>query len=794
VRYLRIKRRRDLRRHRWQFAAVLVTITLGVLLFAASYDAYRNLDASYNGTYERLAFADVTITGAAPGFAQTVAGLDGVATVTSRREADVPLRVGDHAFLGRLVGMPVAHQPEIDRIDVVRGRYLDPEEPRGVVVETHMADEFHLDVGDDLAVLTPSGWTRVRVLGVAVSPEYIWPARSRQDIFPAPGSFGVLFTPAGLLDALPAAAVTDEVLVRYDATGDRPALDAAIAAQARDAGAGAVIPRAEHPSNQTLNLDVQGFAQMAVLFPLLFLLAAGMATFILLTRIVYAQRGQIGTLRASGMSRRTLSRHYLSYGLLLGTAGAVLGVLAGMAAGWGITAGYTRSLGIPDTVRGFHPLTPVVGLLFGVTTGALSGLAPARAAFRISPAEAMRGVQPPDGGRRSLFERLVPLLRRLPVRWLMVLRGIGRNRRRSLSTVIGVVLALMLILAAWGMIDTTSILVDRQFNDVHREDAVVVLAVPNVPAAADTVAAVPGVASVETTLTIPVTVRSSTADYATRIEGLVPTTRMHGFIGDVDHLPPDGVLAGRALADELGIAVGDRVEVILPTLGTSFRTQVRGFLDEPVGTLLYMDEDALTRAITEEADPPVPAARLADPTLAPLLVRFAAGVDRSAVLHDIEALPQVATVVDARRLFGLVHDYLGFFYAFVGMMLVFGGAMAFALIFNTISVNVAERAGEYATMRANGLSHRRIAALITGENLLLTLLGILPGLLIGYWTAAAMMHTYSSDLLTFDLEMHPTTLLYAAAALVVVALLSLIPGVRSVGRLDVAQVVRERSL
>ena len=61
---LNVKRRRDFRERRWQFIAVAVTITLGVMMFAASYDAYLNLESSYQGTYDRLGFADMTVTGA----------------------------------------------------------------------------------------------------------------------------------------------------------------------------------------------------------------------------------------------------------------------------------------------------------------------------------------------------------------------------------------------------------------------------------------------------------------------------------------------------------------------------------------------------------------------------------------------------------------------------------------------------------------------------------------------------------------------------------------------------------
>ena len=142
----------------------------------------------------------------------------------------------------------------------------------------------------------------------------------------------------------------------------------------------------------------------------------------------------------------------------------------------------------------------------------------------------------------------------------------------------------------------------------------------------------------------------------------------------------------------------------------------------------------------------------------------------------------------------MFQDFLGFFYAFVGIMLVFGGVMAFALIFNTISVNVAEREGEYATMRANGLSQRKLASLITGENLLLTALGIIPGLIIGYAVAALFMQSYSSDMFTFTLDMNTSTLIFSSLAMLIVALLSVVPAIRTIRRLDIAQGVRERSV
>ena len=81
---LDVKRKRDIRRQRGQFIAVAVTIGLGVMLFASTYDAYRNLESSYNFTYDRLNFADITVVGGDEGFVDEATEIEGVETTESR--------------------------------------------------------------------------------------------------------------------------------------------------------------------------------------------------------------------------------------------------------------------------------------------------------------------------------------------------------------------------------------------------------------------------------------------------------------------------------------------------------------------------------------------------------------------------------------------------------------------------------------------------------------------------------------------------------------------------------------
>jgi putative ABC transport system permease protein len=793
VRTLRTKLGRDLVRRKWQFLAVFVTITLGLMLYATSLDAFRNLEASYLATYGRLGFADLTVTGVGNEFGDLVGVLPGVAAVADRRRADVPLRVGEHQFLGRVIGMPPDSQPAVNKIDMIEGSYLTSSDPTGVVVEKHTAQNFGLGPGDRIEIFDGASWQETTISGIAISAEYIWLARSRQEIFPDPDQFGVAFVSESLLGGLTLPIVLDQTLILYEEDADPEELDASIGELAVRAGAAEVQTQAEQPSNAALQEDLRGFEEMSVLFPALFLTAAGMATFVLLTRLVYSQRAEIGTMMALGLRNRSILRHYASFGLLLGLSGAALGTAFGIALARLVTGVYTSVLSIPDTVTRFYPSTLVGGLLFGLGVGILSSASPARAAFKTSPAEAMRMLPPTAHGGSSLAERLIGPLRYLPSRWKLVLRGIGRSWRRSLSTIIGVVLALTLVLSSWGMIDTTTILVDRQFNEINLEDATVRYGVRVDPAVVEEAADTPGVATAERVAELPVTIQAGTNRYSTSLRAFEPDTIMHGFSDGTRDPPETGILIGKAVGDLLGVDRGERVELVFPGLSRTAATEVAGFVDEPVGSFVYA-QLAETERLLAGAGASDAAGLVRSPAVAGVMTRFEPAESRQAVLRRLERLPGAVTVSDARALLDVIEQFLGFFYVFVGVMLVFGGTMAFALLFNTISVNISERSVELATLRANGYTGGQIARLVAAENLLLTSLGIAPGLLIGYVSAAAFMSSFSSDLFSFDLEMRGSTLVLSALAMVVVALLSLWPSLRAIGRFDIAQVVRERSL
>ena len=783
---LSLKRWRDIKRQKWQFVAVVVTVVLGVSMFAGTFNAYLNLGSSLEGSYERLGMADMTVTGANDGFRESVVALPGVSQVIERRPADLPFEIGDFSLIGRIIAMPPGDQPAINMIDIEDGEYLQPGATAEVAIESHTATDFGLGTGDTFTI----AGLEVTVGGIAVSPEYLWPAKDAQSVFTAPKTFAVAFVDEALLADTDSPFVSNQVLVLYEDGVVTEDVDIAIEGAASTANASSLQRLADQPSNNTIRSEIGGLQTMAVAFPVLFLLAAGMAIYIVITRLVFSQRGVIGTLRASGFTSKAMSRHYRSYGIGVGLAGAAIGSVFGALLGRGMTAIYISVFGIPDLVAAVHIPTVIAALAFGATAGAIASIPPARSVARLAPAEAMRGDIPTENGKRSIFETLIPPLRRAPVRWRMMLRGIGRNKRRSGSMIVGVVLAMTLILASSGMVGTMLSAINRQFGEIAIEDVSVVFETVVGDDQLANVLAVQGVATVEPVLGMTATLSANGASYPTRMEGYERDTEMHGF---PEPLPTSGIFVGGAVQDLLGVEVGDEITIEFASIGTTITTTIVLFLDEPLGTVAYMEADALRGAI-EVSNPDVTPGVLAGPLTTTVKALYGDTEDSSAVIASIRQLPDVAAAIDATQMRETVESYQVFFFAFIGMMVLFGGAMAFALIFNTISVNVAERSGEFASMRANGLTHRRVAAMVAGENMLLTAMGIVPGLLVGYVAAAAFMESFSDDQFLISLNMRPMAYIGTVSAMFIVAGLSLMPALRAVKRIQVGEIVRERSV
>jgi putative ABC transport system permease protein len=132
-----------------------------------------------------------------------------------------------------------------------------------------------------------------------------------------------------------------------------------------------VSTRDDQPSYRALQDDVDSVGIFARLLP--FLIAAVVGTYVLLSRLVAAQRAVIGTLSANGLGRRTVLGHYLAFGVAVGAAGAAVGLVGGYFLGGWFTTQYTQALGLPLWVTSLHPASLAIGGAGGHRRGSVGG-------------------------------------------------------------------------------------------------------------------------------------------------------------------------------------------------------------------------------------------------------------------------------------------------------------------------------------------------------------------------------------------------------------------------------------
>jgi len=770
---LRRKVRRDLRRRRSQIIAVAGTVFLGVVLFTANLDASHNLGASYQSFYDQLDTADVWATGGPTDrMAADFAGTPGVTAVDTRSKVDLPARLDGRELVATMIGGPEDGVFDVNRLWIDKGRDLRPGDTDVVVLEKHAADHFHLGPGDTVALWNGSAWRDVEIVGVAASGEYLFPARSHTEVFTIPDEFAVVFVPESLAREI-APDAPRQVAVKV---ADRdPELSATLISRARASGATEIYDLADQPSNLALQSDVKGFESMSYLFPVLFLGAAGMATFVLLSRLVRQERTQIGMMVADGIDTSTILRHYMSHALIATMSGAIPGLIAGALLGRWISTLYTGFIGVPVTVMHYSVATMIEAVLFAVIVGAISGALPARAAASIDPAESMRPPTPTGVDSRALLERVWPVT--MPMTAKVVLRNMARNPRRVATTAVGVVLSMVLLVTSLALNDTTGSVIDRQFSAIDRRDLSVHLDHPVTEADLAGLATIPQVATAEPSLELPVVVSVDGRRSEQLLQVFRSNTDAHGFDRP---LPTTGVVLGSVARSNLGVRVGDVVTVSVPSMGASIEAPVTGFVDEPIPSVSYTSLAAWT------------AAGGSAPTTAVVTL---VDHDTHAAVRDLLARrADVLAVTDHRAMIDTIRELLTITIVFVGLMVVFAVLMTIGLLFNAVTVALAERTNEMATLQANGMPRRWIRTTVTAETLSVALLGLAPGAVLGWFVAGRFMSQFNNESFSFDMVLKGRSMALAVVLVLGVAVLAQLPGLRRVDRLDLPSVVRERSV
>lgn len=791
---------RDLWRAKWQYLAVGMMVFLGVVFLIASYSTYYNLDGSYKNSYRLSAFEDfgVVFNAAPERVADRVLRIPGVTAVEGRLVEDVAIELGKDStrkLVGRLISVPVGRPPTVNQLKLVSGKLLSGKTEHGVLLEATFAKHNKLVPGDDLRVYRGQAHVNFKIEGIVQSAEYLYVVRSKQELMPMPDTFGVMFISKDVLGPLLGkAGQINEVRVRIS---DPARLETVMREASRSLAVyrpDPPVPQKDQPSYQMLQQDVKGFRSYAVLFPMLFLGVAAATVYTMLLRMVFQQRPVIGLLRSLGFTRGQVVFHYLSSAIFIGVASSALGVLAGLWLAGVISRFYMSQLQVP-----YEQVIPrwgvaATGFVIGVLTCVLAGTVPARKSAAIRPAEAMRPVSPTFGRSSVMLDAILPIRH---VLWRMPLRNVFRQPRRTLSTIFGMIAGMALMITARGILDSMTSAIDSMISGSYRYDMRVDFIERQSESLLTRVRSWPGVARAEGTLEVPVEMKHGEFTYSSMVTGVNPgSTLLHlqDEAGEPMRISADGGIFGTTLKSRLHLEAGNIVQITLPKQYAkeppmTREVRVIGFNKEAMATQAYMTTDEVRRLFRRDLELPPNAISGIQAVIDPKYERD--------IRKRMLGLPYAAAVTSIPEIKKMVVNMMSTMNVFVWIMEAFGVALALAMIFNMITVNVLERISEVATLRTIGVSQAMIAATITAENLIVALMGVGIGIPCGNWFVQmfwrAAQTEEQQDLFTFNVQVSTETFVFASVAILVITVLSQIPALVTVGRLNLAQATKERS-
>jgi putative ABC transport system permease protein len=784
VKTLRRKLIRDLFANKWLFIAVTVVIFLGVALFGSSFMAYLNLQNSYDYSYKQLRFADFTVKVASspPDTVAKLEQLPGVKAVTGRLNTDIGLSLpqkGGQSLIATAISVPGNSRPQVNDLKIETGNYLPSGDNYGVLLEKSFAEYHHLKPGDSILLDGKAGEIEFTTSGIVTSPEYIFPAKSKNEFFVSPDTWGVIFISNAVLPELTGSTDINEFCILVDEGADVTSVIGLCRENLAPYGIVAVVTSDEQPSNAGLKLDLQEFGEMAEIFPVLFLFVGAMTTFILLSRILQQQRGQLGLMRAIGYSRRQMLWHYLGFALVIGIIGSAAGIIAGYLLSASITNLYIGMLGLPYKITNIHWMAMEEGLFIGILPCLIAGIFPALAASRLRPAEAMR-TPPPAAGREPLLEKVLPFLKHVSLLWKIPLRNIFRNRRRSISTILGVVFGVVLVLASAGFLDSIDSLFRVQFDQIQRYDARLSFASPVPQDTTATVLNWNGVNEAAPILQLPASLENSGKSFQTLVLGMPPETDLYGLYtpgGNEIALAEGRILLAEAIRDKLDVKAGDSVTVI--SLNNKAVFSIEGFVKQPMGSFGYVTLGDAQQLAGAQA----------------VINGILLGVDGNAVsgLRNLASQNLGAVSVEiTSEVKDQMMELMNFVNAIMWVMLGFGILLALTVVFTMITISLVERRREIATMRTLGEGRGRIAAIVTIENMALGIVGLIIGIPLGYAVTMYLMRLIQTDMFSFDLVFYNRTYLLTAGIMILVVLFSELPGILGLNRLDLAKVTKEQ--
>ena len=523
-----------------------------------------------------------------------------------------------------------------------------------------------------------------------------------------------------------------------------------------------VLDRQSIQSYVEFGLDAERIGALGRVFPAIFFLVAALVALTTMTRMVEESRLQVGTMKALGYSKAAIAGKYIGYALLAAVLGGLIGIPVGstlfpyviMTAYRMLYANLTVMLMPVQWGLSLSAVVIAVACVVGAT------LMACYAQLSATPAQLMRPIAPPEG-RRVALEYIPALWRRMSFTAKATFRNLFRYKKRLFMTLFGIGACMGLLLVGFGLRDSIAEIVNKQYSAVWTYDVSVSVDANELEQLPQTEEALAQLPEVDAQLSAKVTVIDARANGVTKSVNLFVPEKPENLGRIVSlqtrrgqrpvELTGEGVVLTEKAARLLEVNVGDEIE-LMEDETQSVRATVTGIAENYLYHYVYITPGLYEELYGEK------------PQYDTVFLKTNTGLEgQDALGKALLRIPHVSGVSFVSDLEETVANMMHSLDLVVWVLVAAAALLAFVVLYNLNNIAIIERRRELATLKVLGFHDGEVAMYVYRENIWLTGIGILLGMVIGVILHQFVIRTCEVDMIMFGQEIGALSYLYSAA-------------------------------
>ena len=767
---LKKKMFRDIKQNLSQFITIFLMVLIGVMVYVGIEAYMDGMTSAADNFYKNNNIQDLNVMGNL-----SDKDLDKIKSLDNVKDAEKKLVVNaiDKDDKDKTYLLSFIDSNNISKFHIMDGEKFDVNK-KGAWVDNFYAEKNNLKVGDTIKIKYDTFSLEEKILGLINVPDHIYDVKDESELVPNRENFGFVYLSVNEIPesyikdlVMKEMKITDEKIfdkyvtnfnykeyipynyIMVDVNKKKNVTSVKEEIEDKVSNAKAIVKIEDTLSYQRYQGEIDEGASYVGIFSGLFLFIAMLSVITTMTRVIKKQKLQIGTMKALGIKNFKIVMHYVGYGFFVSLAAAIVGIILGK---YFIGTFFLNMemdyFEVPNGVPVVKPLSYLVALLVVMVVSFITYLTCRKELFK-KPAEALRN-EVPNVKVNSLNLSTKGIFKKLNFSSKWNYRDILRNKFRTVTAVVGIVGCCMLIVCAFGMLNSMNHFIKLQFEDLYNFNYKLSLK-ENIKDDELKVLTDKYGNNTSETLTIETKIdkeREANTIFVTNAGNLVRFQNENGEFIKVNK--NNGVYVTRKLADQKNLKVGDTIKWHIYGVNKYYESKIVGLTKDPQVQNLTMTKEYL-ESLDIDYKPD--------------------SLYTNTDLKGIKDIKNVSLVQDINELKNSLESMLSMMKSMIMLIIVFAIGLGAIIIYNMGILSYSEKQYQFATLKVLGFSDKKIKKIFVQQNNWITVLSIIIGLPTGYYMTSWIFKSVIADNYDFSAYINLSTYLIAIIGTILVSII-----------------------